>query len=77
MPAAWEERVGRWVEAGLLEPAAVERIRTWETARARRGPGWPERLALALGGMIVCAGVFLFVAAHWDALAPGTRFGFW
>jgi hypothetical protein len=25
--------------------------------------------------LLLCAGVLLFVAAHWDALAPGARFG--
>ena len=32
------------------------------------------RLALGLGGLLLCAGVLLFVAAHWDSLAPSTRF---
>jgi hypothetical protein len=72
--AAWEERVGRWVEAGLLEPTAADRIRAWEAAQAPGGAGWPVRLALGLGGLLLCAGILLFVAAHWDALGPGTRF---
>jgi uncharacterized membrane protein len=33
------------------------------------------RLTLGLGGLLLCAGLLLFVAAHWDALGPGTRFG--
>ncbi len=36
---------------------------------------WPARLALALGGLMVGAGILLFVAAHWDTLSPGWRFG--
>ena len=81
MSPAWEGRLGRWVDAGLLEPAAADRIRAWERAQggpsepSGRGIQWPVRLALALGGLLLCAGVLLFVAAHWDALAPGTRFG--
>ena len=74
MAAAWEDRVGRWVEAGLLESAAADRIRAWEAGRVPRGIGWPVRLALGLGGLLLCAGILLFVAAHWDALAPRTRF---
>ena len=27
-----------------------------------------------LGGLLLCAGVLLFVAAHWDSLAPSGRF---
>ncbi|HET7240156.1 MAG TPA: DUF2157 domain-containing protein, partial [Gemmatimonadales bacterium] len=67
MPSAWEERVGRWVEAGLLEAAAADRIRVWEAAHAPPGVRWPVRLALGLGGLLLCAGILLFVAAHWDA----------
>jgi uncharacterized membrane protein len=35
---------------------------------------WPVLLALALGGVLLCAGVLLFVAAHWDELSPAWRF---
>src|SRR4029077_15479684 len=35
---------------------------------------WPVLLALALGGALLCAGVLLFVSAHWDQLSPGWRF---
>lgn len=65
----------------MLEPAAADRIRAWERTQGGGGippsPGlrWPVRLALGLGGLLLCTGVLLFVAAHWDALAPGTRFG--
>jgi hypothetical protein len=74
MPSAWEERVGRWVEAGLLEAATADRIRVWEAAHAQPEVRWPVRLALGLGGLLLCAGVLLFVAAHWDALGPGPRY---
>ena len=32
-------------------------------------------LAISLGGLLLGAGVLLFVAAHWDMLSPGARFG--
>jgi len=80
---AWEGGLDRWVEAGLLDPSAAERIRAWERSRGSGPPAqpsapglrWPVRLALGLGGLLVGAGVLLFVAAHWDALSPGQRFG--
>lgn len=81
MTPPWEGRLARWVEAGLLEPAAADRIRAWEQDQggapepAGTGTRWPVRLAVALGGLLLCAGVLLFVAAHWEALAPATRFG--
>ncbi|MBA3553178.1 MAG: DUF2157 domain-containing protein [Gemmatimonadales bacterium] len=31
-------------------------------------------LALALGRLMLAAGVLLFVAAHWEALSPDQRF---
>jgi hypothetical protein len=31
-------------------------------------------LALGCGGLLLCAGILLFVAAHWEMLAPGPRF---
>jgi hypothetical protein len=72
--AAWEERVERWLEAGLIEADAAQRIRTWEAAHVSSGVRWPVRLVLGLGGLLLCAGVLLFVAAHWDALAPESRY---
>ena len=75
MPSAWESPLRRWVEAGLLDGDTAARIRAWETSR----PGasalqWPAWLALALGGLLLGAGILLFVAAHWDALGPARRF---
>jgi Predicted membrane protein (DUF2157) len=80
--AAWEGRLERWVEAGLIDPPAAERIRAWERSSGgtpaptpTSGLRWPVRLALGLGGLLIGAGILLFVAAHWDALSPGQRFG--
>ncbi|HEX6104049.1 MAG TPA: DUF2157 domain-containing protein, partial [Gemmatimonadales bacterium] len=75
MPPSWESVLDRWAEAGLLDPASAARIRAWEASHARGGLRWPARLALGLGGILLAAGVLLFVAAHWDALSPGRRFG--
>ena len=74
MSVAWDERIGRWVEAGLLDAAAADRIRTWEAGQPAQGSRWPVRLAVGLGGLLLCAGVLLFVAGHWDSLAPVSRF---
>jgi uncharacterized membrane protein len=78
--SAWDGRLDRWVEAGVLEPATAERIRAWERSQQGmpapppRGQRWPVRLALGLGGLLLCAGILLFVAAHWDRLGPASRF---
>jgi hypothetical protein len=73
--ASWEKSLERWRAAGLLDYASAERIRAFESSR---GVGekfrWPMLLALSLGGLLLGAGVLLFVSAHWDSLSPGERF---
>lgn len=76
MAERWENYLKRWAGAGLIEPAAAERIRAYESEHGQaRGLRWPALLAIGLGGLLLGAGVLLFVAAHWDALSPSMRFG--
>ncbi len=70
-----EKALGRWLAAGLLDSAAAERIRIFESEQEHStGMRWPILLAISLGGLLVAAGVLLFVAAHWDDLSPAARF---
>jgi uncharacterized membrane protein len=76
LKARWEHRLDQWTGAGLIDAAAAGRIRDFEAKREKdRGLGWPVMPAIGLGGLLLGAGVLLFVAAHWDKLAPGERFG--
>jgi len=76
LKAHWESRLDQWAGAGLIDAAAAERIRDFEAKREKdRGMRWPVLVAIGLGGLLLGAGVLLFVAAHWDKLAPGERFG--
>lgn len=68
-----DRKLDRWTAADVIDAATAERIRRFE-AESRRGSDLLVRLALALGGIMVTAGVLLFVAAHWDALSPAQRF---
>jgi uncharacterized membrane protein len=74
--ARWEGYLERWLSGGLIDPATAERIRAYEAEREKAlGLRWPVLLASALGGLLLGAGVLLFVAAHWDTLSPSERFG--
>lgn len=58
----------RWHDAGLLDDAALDRIRAWEAAHAR--PVWLWALA-GMGVFAVALGVVALVAANWDGI-PGS-----
>ncbi len=75
MAERWESYLDRWTKAGLIDPAAAARVRAYEARQEKTlGLRWPVLLAIALGGLLLGAGVLLFVAAHWDALSPSMRF---
>jgi uncharacterized membrane protein len=71
----WERWLQRWAEAGVVDAATAERIRAFEATSAERQTlRWPVLLAVSLGGLLVGAGVLLFVAAHWEDISPAARF---
>ena len=70
-----EKQLERWLSAGVLDAGTAARIRAFEQSQApSERLRWPVLLALALGGLLLCAGVLLFVSAHWDELSPAWRF---
>ena len=70
----YERYLVRWRSAGLLDEATEAAIRGYEEADAApSGRRWQVIVALILGGILLGAGVFLFVAAHWDEVSPGAR----
>lgn len=76
MAARWERYLERWVRGGLIDPATAARVRAYETVQEKAlRLRWPVLLAIGFGGLLLGAGVLLFVAAHWDELSPGARFG--
>ncbi|MCU1316808.1 MAG: Protein of unknown function rane [Candidatus Acidoferrum typicum] len=70
-----DKQLERWISAGVVDVGTAARIRTFEESQGSSERWrWPAVLALALGGALLCAGVLLFVAAHWDQLSPAERF---
>jgi hypothetical protein len=66
--------ITRWQTAGLLDASTADAIRGFEASHAKPASRqWQVLLALILGGILLGAGVLLFVAAHWDAVSPIVR----
>jgi uncharacterized membrane protein len=69
-----ETSLNRWVEAQILDPLQADRIRQFESEQnPHRRARWPVIMAVAFGGIMLAAGVLLFVSAHWDELSPFQR----
>jgi len=70
-----EDYLNRWQSAGLIDATLATRLREHESATGQRsGIQWQVLVALILGGILLAAGVALFVSAHWDAISPLSRY---
>ena len=68
------EQLDHWVSANLIDQTTADRILQFEIEANKEGLRWPALLAIGFGTLMLCAGILLFVAAHWDRLSPGQRF---
>src|SRR5918992_464626 len=70
----WQPVLNRWASAGLIDATTAESIRVWE-----KGHGEPPGrnrfavIAFGLGGLLLIAGVLLFVASNWQQISPTAR----
>lgn len=70
----WQSSLSRWTSAGLIDGQTAGSIRAWEAERSDDGS--PNRfavIAFGLGGLLLVAGVLLFVASNWQQLSPFWR----
>ena len=71
----WEVKLDEWMKQGLIDADTAQRIGAYENAAEGSGGfRWPTLIALSFGGVLLAAGVLLFVSAHWDDLSPASRF---
>lgn len=70
-----DKAITRWLQAGVIDSATAARLREHESTAAVPAAGRLAVLAFGFGGLLVAAGVLLFVAAHWVDLGPGARLG--
>jgi hypothetical protein len=67
--------IERWRKADLIDRPTAARIEAFEASRAPDGGArWPVIVAFGFGGILLAAGVLLFVAARWELLSPAGRF---
>jgi len=65
--------IDRWEAAGVIDAATAGRLREHERTAEAPHTGHFARLAFGFGGLLVAAGIFLFVAANWQQLSPFAR----
>ncbi len=70
----WDKDLQRWVDAHLIDAATATRIRQFEESSGSKRWRWPAMLAIGFGALMLCAGILLFVRAHWDQMSPAQRF---
>ena len=68
------QQLDRWVNANLIDRSTADRILNYERESEGAKTRWPAILTIGFGALMLCAGILLFVAAHWDQLSPANRF---
>ena len=70
----WQAVLNRWTTAGLIDATTAGSIRTWENEHGddARGNRFAT-IAFGLGGLLLVAGVLLFVASNRQEVSPTAR----
>lgn len=72
--AELEKQLERWVGAQVIDALTASRILEFEKQSGKGQLRWPAILAIGFGVLMLCAGILLFVAAHWGDISPAQRF---
>jgi uncharacterized membrane protein len=73
MDRSTEQLIERWRSGGVIDDATATRIRAWEREHATPHGSRFARFAFGFGGLLLGAGVLLFVAANWPQMSPAAR----
>ncbi|MGI8426298.1 MAG: DUF2157 domain-containing protein [Actinomycetota bacterium] len=74
MSNSWQSYLARWLSADLVNAETAETIRAWEQEHGEeRGRNRFAVIAFGFGGLLLMAGVLLFVASNWRELSPVAR----
>ncbi len=65
-----ERKLKSWVEAGLIDSSAADRIRTWEASHAKPLALWA---IIGIAALAIGLGVISLIAANWDAIDGPVR----
>ena len=65
-----DRKLAAWVEAGLIDEAAAERIRQWEAHHARPLGLWA---LFGVAALAILLGLISVIAANWDAIIGEAR----
>jgi uncharacterized membrane protein len=67
-----EHYARKWLGAGLIDAAAVERILAWEASHRR--PVWLWAVA-AIGALAIALGIMAIIGANWESIPNGLKLG--
>jgi Predicted membrane protein (DUF2157) len=67
-----ERKLKSWVQAGLIDSAAAERIRVWEASHAKPLALWA---IIGIAALAIGLGIISLIAANWDAIDGPIRLG--
>jgi uncharacterized membrane protein len=65
-----ERKLKAWVEAGLIDGTAADRIRAWEAQHARPLALWA---IIGIAALAIGLGIISLIAANWDAIDGPVR----